>query len=323
MKSLDIVIPYILGPEDGLELRYALRSIEKNIIFNGEVRIFLIGEKPQWIKNIIHIPVERISGVKFKAFIDTLNKTYIACNHDDLNENFIYSNDDIFFINETGFEDIRQTKAITEPENNENWINELKASENYKQLLRKTTRKLTEEGLTHYIYDTHSANVFNKKKFLELYEKYNCKAEPYLFNTLYFNNFTSKAPLILNADGASMHLGIYKNESFESLKAKIKNQIFLNYDVARFDADMIKLLDYLFPESSKYENDDFTPFVKKKLNKVSQAHLDKLKSSSKNIIDPQGNLVKITKEGSLGLLALGAKGLIAWRQVRESSTQKD
>ena len=36
-----------------------------------------------------------------------------------------------------------------------------------------------------------------------------------------------------------------------------------------------------------------------------------------------GNTYKIPLEGSLGLLALGARGIIEWRKVRDASRKKD
>ena len=60
-QKVNIVIPYILGEYDGLELRYALRSIEKNC--TDPCNVILIGDKPAWCKNVRHVPVERINGM--------------------------------------------------------------------------------------------------------------------------------------------------------------------------------------------------------------------------------------------------------------------
>jgi len=40
---------------DDNELRYSLRSLEKNLI--GLNRIFVVGHKPKWLVGVTHIPV--------------------------------------------------------------------------------------------------------------------------------------------------------------------------------------------------------------------------------------------------------------------------
>ena len=50
---------YVLGSGseyNNLELRLSLRSIDKYAHNLG--RVFIVGEKPDWIKNVIHIPVK-------------------------------------------------------------------------------------------------------------------------------------------------------------------------------------------------------------------------------------------------------------------------
>ena len=61
--GLDIVIPLAKDKRTNYyELRMTLRSIEKNL--TGYRNIIIIGERPTWITNIIHIPLPDIAGKK-------------------------------------------------------------------------------------------------------------------------------------------------------------------------------------------------------------------------------------------------------------------
>ncbi len=46
--------------------------------------------------------------------------------------------------------------------------------------------------------------------------------------------------------------------------------------------------------------------------------IDTLKKEKTRIFKPDGTEIKIPKEGSLGLLAIGYKGILAWRKKMKS-----
>ncbi len=72
------------------ELRYSLRSL-KNIPHN---RVFIVGYKPSWVKNVIHIPTEQ-DDLKYSV---TTNNIMDACSFSDLSDDFILMNDDFFIM---------------------------------------------------------------------------------------------------------------------------------------------------------------------------------------------------------------------------------
>jgi len=92
---MDLVYPLGTGTvwEDN-ELRYSLRSVEENL--NGVRNIYIIGQKPAWLKNVIHLEHPDNSGVKSK---NTYLKYRLVCQQPDLSDNWLMMNDD-FFINE-------------------------------------------------------------------------------------------------------------------------------------------------------------------------------------------------------------------------------
>ena len=93
--KIDIVIPFIEGPDDSFELKYMLRSLEQNL--QAEPVIWLLGDKPQWLINVNHILFEPARG-DFKKFRDQLTKLEWMINQKDLGKEFIYMYDDQFFL---------------------------------------------------------------------------------------------------------------------------------------------------------------------------------------------------------------------------------
>lgn len=57
--------------------------------------------------------------------------------------------------------------------------------------------------------------------------------------------------------------------------------------------------------------------MKKTMNKKSKDILQKLYDTEDNFKTEDGKEIKANVEGSLGLLALGYKGLIAWRKAKK------
>lgn len=89
MNKWDVVIPYKKSRTD--ELRYVLRSL-KNIPHG---KVFIIGDKPDFVDNVIYIP--------FKQTIDiasnTLNILNLAVDNADISGSFYWIPDDVFIMN--------------------------------------------------------------------------------------------------------------------------------------------------------------------------------------------------------------------------------
>lgn len=254
MKKLDIVIPYIMGPNDGWELRYVLRSIEQNLKFNGELVVWLIGDKPSWATGVRHVPAERITGMDYMSFYDTTNKIYIACKQKEMGSGFVYMYDDTFFINTTTTRDIFELKALEDMTKIAEWFKKGNASRKWKNLLKKTLHILQKEEKPIYNYETHLPRYYNKKKALALIEDYGLLGEPLQFATLYYNTYyTDKTPRLLMPWGDGVKLGVYKPFPLEVLKEKVGENKFLNYDPPSLTPQMKELIMWLFPNKSKYE----------------------------------------------------------------------
>jgi hypothetical protein len=82
---------YIYRHSDwGEELKYSLRSVEKYI--NPE-RVVIAGDKPKWLKNVLHVETERHSRYK-----DACNSLLKALNV--ISGDYVLMHDDIFLLKE-------------------------------------------------------------------------------------------------------------------------------------------------------------------------------------------------------------------------------
>lgn len=88
---MDIVYPCKIDTtNDTEELRYSLRSLE-NI---PHTNVFIVGEKPAWVKNVIHIPIDQ-SLTKSENVARNI-RAAVHC--ESLSDEFILMNDDMFIM---------------------------------------------------------------------------------------------------------------------------------------------------------------------------------------------------------------------------------
>jgi len=256
MKKTDFVIPYIVPADGGEELKHVLRSIEKN--YEGEAVIWLIGERPDWIneEKVNCIPVERINGMDYMVYMDTLQKIRTAAMIKEIGANFVYMYDDTYFINKVKFEDIAELKALENMAEipRAKWFLTSTASNKWKKLMLKTFERLEAEGLPVNNYETHCPRVYNKRKALKVMDDFDMQNEIFMFATLYYNVTEKNAnPRRLMPWGDGVKLGVYKQFTYEQLAGKVKENKFLNYDVASYNEGIRQLIGEMFAEKSKYE----------------------------------------------------------------------
>ena len=86
-------VVYILKRElDTDELKYSLRSVEKNFPIN---RVWFIGGQPKGFQNIVRLQHEQIGNCKWELIRSSMWK---AINAEDLTEEFFLFNDDFFIM---------------------------------------------------------------------------------------------------------------------------------------------------------------------------------------------------------------------------------
>lgn len=176
---MDIVIPLGSGSTwDNNELRYALRSIEKNC--TGVGQLWIIGERPDFLINVNHIPFEDTRNKE----ANIMHKIMRACNEPQVSDDFFFTNDDIF-IN-TGL-DIRTLPAFRREISLVDAAKRL-GSGNYAAAVHNTIKALRERFLPINHFDGHVPIIYNKQKFIDVMQLYDWNVQNgYVIKSLYCN----------------------------------------------------------------------------------------------------------------------------------------
>lgn len=160
---MDIDILYTMKHDkqnNSEELRYSLRSL-KNIPHR---RVFIVGEKPDWVMNVVYIPVPQ-NMTKY----ENVRKNIISAISDSrLGDNFILMNDDIFIMKKIDklpcmnfglMDDVIRLYECRYPEGS-CYIDRLKL---HNQIIKNS-------GVKNPIcYELHTPMLFNKHKMLDMY----------------------------------------------------------------------------------------------------------------------------------------------------------
>ncbi|MFG6605268.1 hypothetical protein ACGYLM_01475 [Sulfitobacter sp. 1A10445] len=164
---MDVV--YILGTGskwNDNELRYSLRSLQ----YIGHNRVFIVGECPDWVVNVCHVPAGDIHGEqKQRNALHKLNTAITA----DVSDDFILMNDD-FFALQPMKPTYQYRQTLKEALQGDAGGVYLEAIEN--------THAMFPDGLD---YSLHTPFVYNKAKLAEAIEA--CGDRPMLLRTVYGN----------------------------------------------------------------------------------------------------------------------------------------
>jgi len=265
-KLIDIVIPYstTFNTKENNDLKYALRSIDKNAVF--DCRIIIIGDLPEFIdfykkpdktnaiKEIEYISHERKGGLQFANCLDVNTKMNKIILNDAISDDFIVSYDDILFTKKTEIEDL-----------NNNYVLDSKKAKNvtnYVQLKRKTVAILVKNNFPYFNFETHLPRLINKSKMILIYKKFKPIANLLLHFTLYGNYFFgNKFPILVNKKskikagfyGADNDFSYNHNQSKAKLKELIKKHQFCNFNDDSLSENLKKSIAEIFPNKISFE----------------------------------------------------------------------
>jgi hypothetical protein len=176
---MDIVIPLGLGSIwNNNELRYCLRSVEKHL--SGFDNIYIVGERPGWLKNVIHIPIEDV-GPSGPARI--MRKIMAACNEPNLSREFLFLNDDFFFIGNT---DVNFSWYYDYPLHT--MLSVLRNKGAYREAVLNTIcmLEISDKPVKHF--DIHLPCIYDKKEFKRIMNQYVWECpNGYIIKSLYAN----------------------------------------------------------------------------------------------------------------------------------------
>lgn len=229
---MDLV--YVCRKGENEELKYSLRSIEKNLPGHNVV---VIGYKPSWYCGDF-IPVEDIGN----KFLNISNCLAYACNTPAISSNFVFMNDDFFLL--------KPLKRI--PKMHGGYLSDkideyrslVGSSNAYISLLSKTNMKIISKGIDRPIdYDIHVPMQFNKKKLLSV------MINGYLPRSMYGNLFSVGGRAMADVKKYNPRSRLSKR----SPSMEDQSLVFISSDDQSFETIKNGILLEMFPEPSKYE----------------------------------------------------------------------
>jgi hypothetical protein len=175
--AFDVVIPLGTGSKyNNMELRYCLRGIEKHL--TGYRNIWIIGERPEWLQNINHIPHTDESSVSDRNIYEKLRA---ACSHPDISDTYLMMNDDHFLLwhfDITTFPNYYMSTL-------EKYAN--RRNDGYGQRCQNTLHYLKENGHAIKHFDIHYPILYNKKAFLDTVGQMPWGEQSFIIKSAYAN----------------------------------------------------------------------------------------------------------------------------------------
>lgn len=219
---MNIIIPLGSGSRhDNIELRYALRSFEANLPHD---RVIIIGQRPEWLQNITHIPFEDKAGFEYRAQ-NIYNKIRAA---------FEISSEDVLFCNDDHF--ILQ-RIETMPYHHKGLMKGYK-TDSYGRMLLNTLAVCP--GC--YDFDTHCPIVYKRSLFPVL--------------TMPRLGMAVKSSYCAHNGITGEYYPdckITKPFSFVEIMERIAGRMYFSIGDMAFSGDILKVLQELWPGKSGYE----------------------------------------------------------------------
>lgn len=227
---MDVV--YVLGKGSrmaDIELRFSLRSVEKYL--TGFGKIIIVGERPDWLQNIVHLFMADDS--RLSPDHNIMRKVGMACSSLDVSEDFLFFNDDHYLL--APFH-VEQFPAFYQGDLETYCRN--RGNDGYGKRAKSTLDYLKSHNLPVKYFDVHAPIVYNKELFLKhVHEAPGWGGEGYIIKSLYANSLKIEGtPFRDQKINAPPAPGVKIFSTFPHIKAS----------VTRF-------LQEIFPEMSKFE----------------------------------------------------------------------
>lgn len=160
------VVYFVKNMPHNEELRYSLRSVEENLKYR---KLWIYGGLPLGIRPDARVKISQTQPTKWER---VRNMLYEACQNDGITEDFWLFNDDFFILTPMAENMPAQYDGTLTSK-----IDEIEASHNGEQTewtsnLRRLRERLREAGKPELNYAVHKPMLINRKKMLEVLDKY-------------------------------------------------------------------------------------------------------------------------------------------------------
>lgn len=233
----DIVIPMVATADDNIELRFALRSFEKHL--SGIGSLYIIGHRPPWLKNAVHIPF----GETLLAAIKERNicqKVLMACARQDLSRQFLFANDDHFLLKDFSADQFPYYHSGPASKK----LEKCNSFNPYRQTILNTINALDRDPLN---YDCHCPILFHKVDFVNVMSAVYWQTDyGYLMKTLYCE--VMKVPGTYCPD-----LKLTDLMEPDAIYEAISSRPWFSVGGRAMSRNMVELLKELYPQKSQWE----------------------------------------------------------------------
>lgn len=178
--DISAVWVYWAGGAKNDELRYSLRSAEKNL--DGISNYVICGDVPSWFLGDA-IPMGRFlgGGTKRKWF-DSIAKLQAIIDSPLVTERFVWLYDDTFFVKPIHVCDLYEPLAA-------GYLSPHGGVGSWARLRNITAQMLIAADMPHHDYSTHCPIVYEKSRLQKTIDEFRCKEYPALIESLYCNQW--------------------------------------------------------------------------------------------------------------------------------------
>ena len=227
---------------DSAELRHSLRSLQN--FEHGNV--YIIGEKPDWATNVVHIPVLQ-NGTKNANVAKNIQT---ASETEAISEDFVMMNDDFFIMKPIGKVPTLHWGSLKDVI--ERFAKRYDQESDYMRAMKRTLVLLVSLGFPAPVsYELHVPMVFNKTQIRLRYQQF--KGPVHQFRTFYGNYFnvggTQTEDVKVFVD--PKHNDLAYNQDPE---AYLNSKLFLSATGGAFEREMVgRFVREKFAKKSVYE----------------------------------------------------------------------
>ena len=252
-RTHDVV--YVLGRGSlwaNNEIRYSIRSFEK--YFENLRNVVVVGELPQFMHGVVHIPCNDKPGVNKDARMAL--KLTAACLDARVSENFIFCCDDMLLLAPLTADDFCgwhdgpiKYNAIADRAEHKRVTDSTVPPSDWFTFVYNTGNELKKRGLPDNNYDrAHAPQPINKKEFLQVLEQWDMERNRYTISNIYLNSSQ-----IFKGKHTVLNAKIYQAIGGDDILQFTDGKQCLNYNDEALNEALKQWLMTNFSEPSKYE----------------------------------------------------------------------
>jgi hypothetical protein len=200
-----------------------------------------VGERPAWLRNVLHIPHPDRHTCKERNILD---KILAACAWPELSEKFLFMNDDHLALADMNAEEMPNWRGGSLEELGQR----LPHSHHYGQAVRNTGHFLTVIAASTWNFDVHTPIVYDKELFPKVLGLVNWDAylRGFVIKSLYANFLELPHEYLRD-------LKLTRRHSFTELVGQLRGRPWWSIGPSAINSNLQRLLAELYPNPSEFE----------------------------------------------------------------------